>query len=104
MHSRKLVDKYYPGLMNELVHLSTNYLPDGPLKSLQMALSKDHKYIDECYIREKIHLLRTTIDGIEHDMNIVHAILTDKYITQEWERENVRDGMLFLEANLHIFE
>jgi hypothetical protein len=100
MNNQKLVDRYYPGLMDELRHLATNYLPSGPLKSLQLALGKDHTYIDECYIKEKIHLIRTTIDGIEHDMNIVHAILEDKYITQEWERENIRAGMDLLEQTL----
>ena len=58
-------------VLEEMRHIANNYLTNhGPLTGLQMELNHDG-YIDSMYLREKIHLIKMAMDGLEHDLNIL---------------------------------
>ena len=58
-------------VVEEMRHLANNYLvKHGPLTGLQMELNHTD-YMDPNYLREKIRLVKSTMDAIEHDLNIL---------------------------------
>lgn len=55
----------------EMRHLVNNYLvKHGPITGLQMELNHEN-YMDPNYLREKIRLVKSTMDALEHDLRIL---------------------------------
>lgn len=58
-------------VVEEMRHLVNNYLvKHGPITGLQMELNHDN-YMDPGYLREKIRLVKSTMDALEHDLSIL---------------------------------
>lgn len=58
-------------IVEEMRHMASVYLVNhGPLTGLQMELNHED-YMDPRYLREKIRLVKSTMDAIEHDLSIL---------------------------------